>query len=183
MRGDPDPGGRPTGQAPASAHAAGPLLSGARRAGTQPALRLTHREGPARGPAQHWCTAPPARSTPPSASPSCRRQSPPHLGHRPAPPASAESHSAPRRAARQYQSQPRAARPPGESNRRLRRALRSSSLLQGSGLERSWSVWTAQIPDICVQKIRTLEALSLQCTSRERCLGLSPFPSTGAETT
>lgn len=42
-------------------------------AGTQPALRLTHRGGPAHGPAQHWCTVPPARSAPPSASPFCRR--------------------------------------------------------------------------------------------------------------
>lgn len=72
----PGTGAGGPGQAPASAHAAGRFLPGARRARTQPAPRLTHREGPARGPAQRWCTAPPARSAPPSASPSCRRPSP-----------------------------------------------------------------------------------------------------------
>lgn len=60
-------------QAQVEARGPGSSLRARGGAGTQPALRLTHRGGPAHGPAQHLCTAPPARSAPPSASPSCRR--------------------------------------------------------------------------------------------------------------
>lgn len=176
MRGDPDPGGRPTGQAPASAHAAGPLLSGAHRAGTQPTLRLTHREGPARGPAQHWCTAPPARSAPPSTSPSCRRQSPltSATGLRLPPVPSPTVHRAAlpgstNRSRAQLDHQAKAIEGP-------RRALRSSSLLLGSGLERSWSVESPDSRHLCSKDENTREALCLTSVHLEEGMfGIVPF--------
>ena len=41
------------------------------RVGRTARPRPTHPAGPARGPAQRWCTAPPALLAPPSVSPSC----------------------------------------------------------------------------------------------------------------
>lgn len=77
---------------PPSAHAArrGPEA----RPGDGPPSPRTHPEGQARGPARRWCTAPPARSAPPSASPYCRLPLPargPRL-----PPATQSSRPAPR---------------------------------------------------------------------------------------
>lgn len=104
---------RPSGQA---------LALGARGGAGTTRLRAeaqTHRGGPALGPARRWCTAPPARSAPPSASPSCRLRS-----RCPGPPAASRQTAVPACPAPRRQAAPiaagacAAARGPGRSNRR-----------------------------------------------------------------
>lgn len=103
-------------------------------AGTQPALHLTHPGGPVHGPVRHLCTAPPARSAPPSASPSCRspRTLTSDTGLRLPPVPCPTVHRA---------------SPPDSTNRipaqldRQAKAIEDVapvSLLLGSGLERAW---------------------------------------------
>lgn len=146
-----------------SSHAAGRGPEAGRGDGRLSPPR-THPGGPARGPARRWCTAPPAQSAPPSASPSCCLPCP-VLGP---PPASRDTElpACPTPAARQHQSHVACARssssrpkqskttPPSSFSREL---VARVEVVSGfgcfpgdvSGLESGGPV----IPDICVHKL------------------------------
>lgn len=130
----------------------------------------THPGGLARGPARRWCTEPPARSAPPSASPSCRL--PP--GARP--PLTPARQTGCRRSQRTPRRPPEVPACPAPGRRKSQRALRPPGSIKRSPCARARSPTPrpgqskSHAPPRCCRCPRACRGLPRSGGSPEACL-------------